>query len=156
MALAPTLHKYLLDRRITYDVIQHERTASSVDTVETSHISADRLAKGVLLRDRQGYWLAVVPASRRVRLSDLKLDLGDPVDLASEEEVAEVFPDCSRGAIPPFGECYGLDAIVDNSIDQQPELYCEGGDHITLVHMSQAEFTRLNVQARHGSFTAPD
>lgn len=156
MALAPTLEKYLADRGITYDVISHERTESSLGTVETSHISADRFAKGVLLRDRQGYWLAVVPASRHVRLSDLKEDLGDRIDLASEEEIANVFRDCIRGAIPPFGECCGLDVIVDNCIDQQPELYCEGGDHATLVHMSQAEFARLNGQARHGSFASLD
>jgi Ala-tRNA(Pro) deacylase len=154
--LAPTLEKYLIDRGTTYDVIPHERTDSSLETVETSHIPADRLAKGVLLRDRQGYWLAVLPASRHVRLSDLREDLGDRVDLASEEEIAEVFRDCARGAIPPFGQCYGLDVIVDNSIDLQPELYCEGGDHATLVHMSQAEFARLNGQARHGSFASAD
>ena len=155
MALAPTLEKYLADQGVSYDVIPHKRTTSSLDTVETSHIAADCLAKGILLRDRQGYWLAVLSASRHVQLSDLRTELGDPVALASEEEVAEVFPDCARGAIPPFGECYGLDVIVDGSIDQQPELYCEGGDHETVVHMSQAEFARLNGQARHGSFTSP-
>lgn len=153
MALAPTLQKYLADHGVAYDVIPHRRTTSSLDTVETSHIPADCFAKGILLRDRQGYWLAVLPASRHVQLSDLRTALGDSVALASEEEVAEVFTDCARGAIPPFGECYGLDAIVDSSIDQQPELYCEGGDHETLVHMSQPEFARLNRQARHGSFT---
>jgi Ala-tRNA(Pro) deacylase len=64
-----------------------------------------------------------------------------------------MFPDCARGAIPPVGACYGLDVIVDASIDRQPELYFEGGDHATLVHMSQADFGRLNRDARHGSFT---
>jgi Ala-tRNA(Pro) deacylase len=156
MALAPTLQKYLADQDVTYNVISHARTTSSLETVQTSHIPADCFAKGILLRDQQGYWLAVLPASRHVQLSDLRTNLGDRVALASEEEVAEVFPDCARGAIPPFSECYGLDVIVDSSIDQQPELYCEGGDHETLVHMSQAEFARLNRQARHGSFTSPN
>jgi Ala-tRNA(Pro) deacylase len=154
MALAPTLLKYLSDRRVTYDVVAHERTTSSLGTAETSHILADRLAKGILLKDLQGYWLAVLPASRTVRLTDLRTGLGERVRLAGEEEVAEVFRDCARGAIPPFGECYGLDVIIDSSIDQQSELFCEGGDHATLVHISQAEFARLNGQARHGSFTS--
>ena len=156
MALAPTLQKYLADRAIAYDVIPHETTESSLGTVETSHIPADRLAKGVLLRDQQGYWLAVLPASRHVRLSDLTEDLGDRIDLANEEEIANVFPDCVRGAVPPFGECYGLDVIVDSIIDQQPEVYCEGGDHATLVHLSQAAFAQLNGRARHGSFASAD
>jgi len=156
MALAPTLQKYLTDRGVTYDVVPHELTMSSHDTVEASHVAADRLAKGILLRDRQGFWLAVLPASRHVLVADLRTELGDRVGLASEDEVSAVFRDCARGAIPPFGECYGLDVIVDSSLDQQPELYCEGGDHMTLVRLSQAEFARLNSQARHGAFTSSD
>src|SRR5215212_7491443 len=156
MALTPTLQKYLADRGVMYDVVPHELTTSSHDTVEASHIPPDRLAKGILLRDRQGFWLSVLPASRHVLVADLRSELGDRVGLASEDEVTAVFRDCARGAIPPFGECYGLDVIVDTSIDQQPELYCEGGDHMTLVRLSQAEFARLNSQARHGAFTSPD
>ena len=154
MALSPTLQKYLADQRVAYDVIPHERTTSSLGTAEKSHIFADSFAKGILLRDWQGYWLAVLPASRHARLSDLRADLGERVGLASEKEIAQVFRDCARGAIPPFGECYGLDMIIDSSIDEQPELYCEGGDHATLVHVSRAEFARLNGKARHGSFAS--
>ena len=152
MAIAPTLLKYLADQQVTYEVISHERTTTSLGTVKTSGILAECFAKGILLKDVQGYWLAVLRASRHASLSDLRTDLGDPVRLAGEEEVAEVFRDCVRGAIPPFGECYGLDVIIDSSIDQQPELCCEGGDHATLVRLDQAEFARLNGQARHGSF----
>jgi Ala-tRNA(Pro) deacylase len=153
MALAPTLEKYLADQNVRYDLVPHERTMSSMDTAEVSHISGNCLAKGILLRDSQGYWLAVLPASRHVRLSDLRTELGEQVDLATEQEAAEVFRDCERGAIPPVGACYGLDVMVDNSLDQQPELYFEAGDHATLVHMSQADFARLNGRARHGSFS---
>ncbi|QRM33945.1 aminoacyl-tRNA deacylase [Microvirga sp. VF16] len=153
MAIAATLQKYLDDRDVTYDLISHEPTESSWGTAQISHIPGNRLAKGILLRDRQGYWLAILPASHHLLLSDLKLDLGERVELASEDEIAEIFPDCVRGAIPPVGECYGLDVIIDSSIDQQPELYFEGGDHATLIHMSQAEFARLNTRARHGAFS---
>ena len=153
MAMAPSLQTYLADRGVTYDLIPHELTTSSQDTVETSHVPADRLAKGILVRDRQGYLLAVLPASRHIQISDIRTDLGDQVGLASEDEVSAVFWDCARGAIPPFGECYGLEVIVDTHIDQQPELYCEAGDHMTLVRVSQAEFAKLNRLARHGAFT---
>src|SRR5215212_942605 len=109
MALAPTVQTYLVDRGVKYDVIPHELTTSSQDTVEAIHIPPDRLAKGILMRDRQGYLLAVLPASRRIQVSDIRTDLGDQVGLASEDEVSAVFWDCARGALPPFGECYGLE-----------------------------------------------
>ena len=154
MAIAPRLLKYLSDHDVAYDVVAHEPTESSARTAEISHVPLDRLAKGILLRDRQGYWLAVLPASHHVRLSDLKTDLGERVALASEDETAEVFRDCARGAVPPIGACYGLDMIIDTSIDRQPDLYIEAGDHATLLHMSQAEFARINGEARHGSFSS--
>ncbi len=154
MPIAQTLQKYLAAKRVKYDVVPHEPTNSSMRTAETCHIPGDRLAKAVLLRDEMGYALAVLSASHHIRLSELKRQFGDDVGLASEREIAELFQDCVRGAIPAVGECYGLDLVVDDSIDEQPEVYFEGGDHSTLVHMSRAQFAGLTATARHGSFTA--
>jgi Ala-tRNA(Pro) deacylase len=154
MSIAPALQKFLSDQNVAYELIPHNPTMSAIRSAEACHMSAGCVAKGVLLRDRDGYWLAVVPASRRVLLSDLKTELGESVDLATEQEIAQMFHDCDRGAIPPVGPCYGVDVIIDDSIDQLPDLYFEGGDHTTLVHVSRAEFARLNGTARHGSFAA--
>jgi len=154
MAIAQTLQKYLADKRVKYDVIAHEPTNSSRRTAETCRIPGDRLAKAVLLRDEMGYALAVLPASHHIRLSELKRQYGDDVRLASEHEIVELFQDCVRGAIPALGDCYGLDLVVDDSIDEQPEVYFEGGDHSTLVRVSRAQFAGLTATARHGSFSA--
>ena len=60
---------------------------------------------------------------------------------------------CAVRFLQPPGECYGLDTVVDDSIEHQPEVYLEGGDHETLVHMSHAQFASLTATARHGSFS---
>ena len=156
MTIAPTLQKYLDEHEIGYDLVSHEPTMSALGSAHAGHIPGDSLAKGVVLTDGDSYKLAVLPASHHLRLTDLKTELGQDIRLASELETAEVFPDCARGAVPPVGSCYGLDVIIDNSIDQQQELYFEGGDHATLVHVNGAEFARLNPQAQHGSFSARD
>jgi Ala-tRNA(Pro) deacylase len=109
--------------------------------------------EAVVLRDEYGYVLAILPASHHIRLQDLRMQLGLDVDLATEHEIEELFQDCVLGAIPPVGECYGLDTVVDDSIEEQPEVYLEGGDHATLVHMSHAQFASLTATARHGSFS---
>jgi Ala-tRNA(Pro) deacylase len=153
MAIAQTLERYLVAKRVKYDVIAHEPTNSSMRTAEACRISGDRLAKAVLLRDETGYALAVLPASHHIRLSDLKEQFGDDVDLATEREIEDLFQDCVRGAVPAVGECYGLDMVVDDSIEEQPEVYFEGGDHATLVHMSHAQFAGLTSTARHGCFS---
>ena len=156
MAIALTLQKYLDAKNVRYDLMSHKPTSSSMETAEVCHVSGDCIAKGVLLRDETGYALAVLPASHHIRFSALKSQLGEDVELASEYEAAELFQDCTRGALPAVGECYGLDMIVDDSIEKQPEVYFEAGDHGTLIHMSHAQFAALTAAARHGSFSVHD
>ena len=153
MAIALTLKKFLTAKNVRYDVIAHVSTSSSMQTAEACRVPGDRVAKAVLLRDEIGYALAVLPASRHIRFSELRRQFGDDVGLATEREAAELFQDCTRGALPPVGECYGLDVIVDDSIEEQPEVYFEGGDHGTVVHMSHAQFANLTATARHGCFS---
>jgi len=152
MAIAPTFQKYLTTKNVAYDVVAHEPTKSSMRTAEACRVPGDYVAKAVVLRDEYGYVLAILPASH-IRLQDLRMQLGLDVDLATEHEIEELFQDCVLGAIPPVGECYGLDTVVDDSIEEQPEVYLEGGDHATLVHMSHAQFASLTATARHGSFS---
>ena len=156
MAIAPTLERYLASKHIDYDLIKHQPTISSTRTAEACRISGDLLAKPVVLRDGSGYILAILPASHHIRLADLTLRLGFDVDLATEHEIEQLFDDCAPGAVPPAGECYGLDVIVDDSIERQPEVYLEGGDHATLIHLSRAQFARFTSNAWRGHFSVHD
>ena len=152
MAIAPTFQRYL-DQKVIYDVIAHEPTMSSMRTAQACHVPGNCLAKGVLLRDEGGYRFAVLPATHYIRMHDLRSQFGEYVELASEDEIDEFFQDCARGAVPPIGECYGLDIIVDDAIEGQGEVYMEAGDHTTLVHLSHAQFAKLTADARHGRFS---
>jgi Ala-tRNA(Pro) deacylase len=75
------------------------------------------------------------------------------VELATEDEIEALFRDCARGAVPAIGAPYGMDMIVDDSIAMRPDIYFEGGDHATLVHMSGAQFARLTAGRQHGQFS---
>lgn len=154
MSIAPTLRKYLTAQHVQYDEIPHDLTMSSARTAEACHVSGDRLAKAIVLRRDGGYMLAVVPASHRLTLAELRTRLGDDdIDMANEHEINRLFADCAHGAVPAIGTCYGLDLIVDESIEQQPEIYIEAGDHETLLHLSHEQFARLTASAPHGRFS---
>src|ERR1700682_2665968 len=112
-------------------------------TAEACRISPDCLAKGVVLRRNGGYMLAVLSASHHIRLSDLSNQLGDHVEMANQSEIEQLFPDCASGAVPAGGQCYGLPLVVDHSIDAQPEIYMEAGDHETLLHLTHTQFAHL-------------
>ena len=73
--------------------------------------------------------------------------------LASEDEVFSLFDDCDIGAIPPIGAAYDVPVIVDDSLGDAADIYFEGGDHRTLVHVSGKDFRDLTMDARHARFS---
>lgn len=153
MSAAPELTRYLASRGVSFDLVPHHRTMSSMHTAEECHISADCLAKAVVLLDDNGYFLAVLPASHHLRFAELEEQGHWPVRMATEEEIERLFPDCSIGAVPPVGAAYGLKAVVDDAITEVPDVYFEGGDHTTLVHMSGPAFDRLMAEAPRAHFS---
>lgn len=153
MSTAPTLTRYLANCGAAYDELAHAPTMSSMRTAEECHVSAECIAKAVVLEDQGKPLLAVLPASRHMDLAAIESQVQHPVRMASEDEIERLFPDCARGAVPPIGSAYGVATIYDDSIAEQPEIYFEGGDHETLVHMSGAAFRNLMADAQHGRFT---
>ena len=153
MAIAITLARYLAERGVTYDVVEHSHTATALDSARTSHISLDRLAKAVVLKGDDGFLVAVLPASGHIQFGKLREQLGADVDLANEEQIDSLFHDCEPGAVPAIGAAYGLKVIVDDSLASEPEIYLEGGDHASLVHVSGSAFRELMAGARHARFT---
>jgi Ala-tRNA(Pro) deacylase len=153
MAISEKLQQFLADSGVDYDLVPHERTMTSARIAETSHVPGDRLAKGVVLKDEEGYVLVVLPASHQVELDAVVDQLLRPLDIAPTRDVERLFPDCDRGAVPPVGRAYGLDVLVDDSLAAQPDIYFEGGDHASVVHVDRSGFDQLMQGARHGRFS---
>ena len=149
MGIALTLQQYLDDRHIDYDVLVHKRTHCSNDTMRASRVPGERLAKAVVLTREGGFVVAVVPACSQVQLETIERMLHCPVSIASEDEISEIFPDCDMGAVPPVPEAYAVEALIDDSFDQQPDVYLEGGDHRSLIHISGEQFRSLMQDVRH-------
>ena len=140
MAIAITLARYLAERDVEYDVVEHSHTATALESARTSKISLDRLAKAVVLKGDDGFLVAVLPASGHIQFGQLRKQLGADVDMANEEQIESLFHDCEPGAVPAIGAAYGLRVIVDDSLASEPEIYLEGGDHASLVHVSGSAF----------------
>ncbi len=153
MAPALTIQQYLDAQGVAFDVLAHAPTISSRQTAAFAHVSADKLAKAVMLKADAGYLLVVMPASRDLEWRALEICLDRNVSLATEEEIVWLLPDCTCGAVPPIGEAYGIETVVDESIAEQPDIYFEAGDHTTLVHMSGPAFCAVMAHAKHGRFS---
>ncbi|MDX5332457.1 MAG: YbaK/EbsC family protein [Gammaproteobacteria bacterium] len=153
MGISTTLKQYLDDHGIAYELVRHDPTPSANRSAEAAHIPGDRLAKAVVLEDAGHYLLAALPATHRLQLARLHHELGELVGLATEREVSALFADCAPGAVPALGPAYGMETLVDSSLDTQDDIYLEAGDHESLVHLSGAAFRNLLGKARHGDFS---
>ncbi len=149
MGITTTLALYLADQGVAYDLVPHPRTAPAVIPA----VAADSVAQAVVLRGGDGFMLAVLPASRHLEFEELRHLIGSDVDIAGAEQVETLFLDCEWDSVPALGAAYGLAVVVDDSLTQQSEIYIEGGDHASLVHISGESFQKLLASARHGRFS---
>lgn len=152
MPLAKTVMSCLQSHQVPYEVIPHPYRETTREAAESARVPLGQLAKAVVLADRRGYVMAVLPGDRHVSFEDLRKRLGRRLNLAAETRFQQVFRDCESGAIPPLGPAYGLETIIDDSLVGLPEVYFEAGDHRELIRVSGDRFLALMPEAKHGQF----
>jgi Ala-tRNA(Pro) deacylase len=150
MSIAKRLKWYLDSNGISYECVHHARTRTSLASAREAHVPASELAKCVLLEDERGYVLAVLPASCRLDFDKIEERLHRRLELASEPELRRIFRDCATGAVPAFGNLYGVPTLLDNRLLQPAEVFFEAGDHEDLVHLSGLAFRALLSDAERG------
>jgi len=153
MTIAASVTDHLSREGVPYEVITHEHTRDSNHSAEAAHIPGDQLAKCVMLEDGNGYLMAVVPATHKVDLGAVHRQLNRKLALATERELADLFKDCDPGAIPPLGRAYGMETILDDSLNCSRGVYFEAGDHEALVHVKGKDFLRLMGNALRGEIS---
>lgn len=135
------LDEFLTDHRVPFQRLHHPPVYTANRVAQVLHVPGREMAKTVLVRAGQGYVLTVLPATHRVDLDRLRQDLHeDEVDLASESEMEQLFPDCERGAMPPFGSMYHLPTMVDETLCEDDEIVFEGQDHEQAIRMTYRDF----------------
>ncbi|NQZ11163.1 MAG: YbaK/EbsC family protein, partial [Algicola sp.] len=144
MAISIRLSEYLHTNAVSYNTVAHNPTFSSVNSALEAHVPIHQLVKAVILEDHEGrHLMAILPASHKINMHKLGDDLCRSLHLAKEKQVYRLFNDCEQGAIPGLGDSYNIDVVFDDLLDQQRDIYLEGCDISTLVHLKQAEFHRL-------------
>lgn len=146
---AGTVTGFLDKQGIEYELIEHEQEYSAAAEAHAAGIEPENATKSVLLRDKDGYRLAVIPASERLDVHKVRevLDAGFHLRLATEDEMSADFPGFELGAIPPLGPMLPAPEIVDRSLLDHDRVLCNAGDHShsvvvrpqTLVDLAEAQ-----------------
>lgn len=146
--------KNILDsQKIKYASLQHSPAYTAREVAASSHVCSRDFAKTVIVYLEGEPAMLVMPADRKVLLSELR-EMLEPqrVRLATESEFKALFPDCETGAMPPFGNLYGMEVYVAPSLAAEPEIAFNAGTHTEVIKMAYEDFERL-VQPKVLSFT---
>src|SRR5205814_65953 len=105
----------LKQRQVSFERLTHQTAYTAGRVAQMLHVPGKDMAKTVLLRTSRGYALAVLPSTHRIDLESLQRDLGESeqLEMASEDDMDQLFPDCERGAMTPFGSLYHIPTVVD-------------------------------------------
>lgn len=152
MAMVKRLQEFLDSHGVKYEVTPHREAFTSQEIAAASHVSGKAMAKVVMVKRGTGMVMAVLPAACKVGVDRLEKIFGMPgIAIAREHEFAGLFPDCDTGAMPPFGNLYGLEVYVDEELAQHATITFQAGNHQELVTMGYADFARL-VQPKVAEF----
>ena len=141
---AKKLKEFLDSRGVKYVSIRHSPAYTAPEVAASAHIAGSDFAKTVIVKIDGQMAMVVLPAHRKIVLSELRdLLLSETVELATEDEFEGRFPDCEIGAMPPFGNLYDLRVYIDQSLAGHPEIAFNAGSHREVIKMASDDFAQL-------------
>lgn len=147
------LKSFLDEQGVKYVTISHSPAFTSQEVAESVHIKGRDFAKTVIVEMDGQLAMAVLPADRKIVLQDLRDVTGsDRVRFAPEDVFEQRFPGCETGAMPPFGNLFGMDVYVAESLATEDEIAFNAGTHTEVIKMAYEDFERL-VHPKVLSFT---
>lgn len=127
-----------------YVVVKHSKAFTAQEVAASAHVPGDEMAKTVIVKIDGDLKMAVVPATHEVSFDKIADHLGaEEVELATEEEFENLFPDCELGAMPPFGNLYEMDTYVSEALTEDQVIAFNAGTHKELVKMSYDDFESI-------------
>ncbi len=154
MGVAIKVSDYLKSLGVQYELIPHRHSQSALQSAVSAGVPARQTAKAVVLEDHEGRRvLAVVPAANRVLLHKLGEQLGRELHLIPESRLRNAFDDCELGAVPAVGDPYQVQAVYDEQLGEESDIYLEAGDHENLIRINKEAFMALMANHVHGRFS---
>lgn len=138
------LKEFLDSNKIKYVSITHSSAYTAMEIAAMAHIPGKELAKTVMIKINGRMAMVVLPATHMIKMDLLKKIVGnDSVRLATEQEFKDKFPDCDVGAMPPFGNLYGMDVYASSALREDEEIAFNAGSHTELIKLSYKDFENL-------------
>ena len=143
MKIPKQLIDCLNDNKVTYEVLQHPEAVSAQRIAQAEHVKARHHAKVVMVKSGDEHFMMVLPADHQIDLEKVAKVVGKNVSLDTEQGFKSLFPDCATGAMPPFGNLYGLPTYVDKHLAQQDYIVFEAGTHTDAIKVNYRDYEKI-------------
>ena len=138
------LKEFLDAKHVKYVCLTHSKAYTAQEVAASAHVPGRAMAKVVIVELDGAMAMAILPANRKVVLQDLREITGsEQVRFVAEEKFKDRFPDCEIGAMPPFGNLYGMEVFVAESLAQNEEIAFNAGSHEEIIKLAFDDFERL-------------
>lgn len=144
MTILRRLQEYLDRHHVHYEVLRHEAAYTAPEIAHTLHMSGKMLAKVVIVKADGRFVMVALPSNWQIDFKRVKEVLrARHVGLATEAEFKGLFPDCEIGTMPPFGNLYGVDVYVDQSLTEDEAIVFQAGTHVGAIKLRYEDFANL-------------
>ena len=138
------LESYLRENGVGFEVMTHGQAFTMQEVAAMLHVPGEQVAKVVMIKADEEMAMLVLPAPYRMNVDKVCTLLdAEKACLAKEKEFEDLFPDCATGAMPPFGNLYGLPVYVDQSLADQDDIVFRIGTHRETMKLAYADYARL-------------
>jgi len=143
MKLPERLISCLNENKVQYEILHHPEAVSAQRIAQAEHVKARHHAKVVMVKSSDQHLIMVLPADHHIDLEKVEKAIGKAVLLDNEQEFKSLFSDCAVGAMPPFGNLYGLPTYVDKSLAEQDYIVFEAGTHTDAIKMAYGDYEKI-------------
>ena len=148
MAIIKKLKELFDEAKVSYEVYNHPLAYTAQEVAQAQHFSGDQMAKVVMLNVDGNLVMAVITGNQKIHLPTARENLGaHEVRLATEDEFTSRFPNCEIGAMPPFGNLFGVPMCIEPALARDESIYFNAGNHVQTVRLRYKDFETL-VQPR--------
>ena len=139
--------KQLIDcldqNKVQYEILRHSEAVTAQRIAQAEHVKGRHQAKVVMLKSGDQHLMVVLPADHHIDLDKIEKAIGKPVSLGKEDDFKSLFSDTAIGAMPPFGNLYGLPTYVDKHLAEQDYIVFEAGTHTDAIKMSYRDYEKI-------------
>src|SRR5216684_5553240 len=143
MKIAKRLIDCLNENKVTYEILHHPEAVTAQRIAQAEHVKGRHHAKVVMIKSGGQHSMMVLPADHQIDLEKVEKAIGKAGLLDTEREFKSLFTDCALGAMPPFGNLYGVPTYVDKGLSEEEFIVFEAGTHTDAIELSYRDYEKV-------------